>query len=211
MPSRLPETRWPSVPGLADLARVTVEECVNAIERLASPDEYSRTKDNEGRRIREQDGGWVILNHGKYKAKMSADDRREYMREYMEERRKLSVNICKQKLTQLTHSDSYSDTDSNKNKSNTSLVSLADIDAFWKAYPRKVAKQAALKAWNRASKKPIIEVILSALEIQKKSEQWTKDDGQFIPHPATWINAGRWDDEVIEKKPLKLFTLKVDT
>ena len=126
----------------------------------------------------------------------------------MEERRKLSVNICKQKLTQLTHSDSYSDTDSNKNKSNTPLVSLADFDAFWKAYPRKVAKQAALKAWNKATKKPTIEVILSALEIQKKSEQWTKDDGQFIPHPATWINAGRWDDEVIEKKPLKLFSMK---
>lgn len=89
-----------------------------------------------------------------------------------------------------------------KEEKNTPLVSLADFDSFWNAYPRKVGKQSALKAWNKATKKPALPAILSAIEVQKQSEQWTKDGGQFIPHPATWLNAGRWDDEtpVVEQR-----------
>lgn len=42
--------------------------------------------------------------------------------------------------------------------------------------------------------KPVQEKILAAVQAAKRSDQWTKDGGQFIPHPATWINQGRWDD-----------------
>lgn len=66
-----------SFPGLADAARVSLEECRAALDKLASPDEYSRTKDHEGRRVREVDGGWLILNHAKYRHKMSEDYRKE--------------------------------------------------------------------------------------------------------------------------------------
>ena len=41
-----------------------------------------------------------------------------------------------------------------------------------------------------------VEVLLTAIEDQKKSAQWTKDNGQFIPHPATWLNGKRWEDEL---------------
>jgi len=71
------------------------------------------------------------------------------------------------------------------------------FDQFWHTYPKKVGKQATLKAWNRANgKRPPIDKILQALEAQKQSEQWTRDGGQYIPNPATWINQGRWDDEL---------------
>lgn len=66
-----------SLPGLADASRVTLVECVEALRVLASPDEYSRTKAHEGRRIAAVDGGWMILNHAKYRAKMSAEDQKE--------------------------------------------------------------------------------------------------------------------------------------
>ncbi len=36
----------------------------------------------------------------------------------------------------------------------------------------------------------------TAIEVQKQSEQWTKDNGRFIPNPATWLNQGRWEDEL---------------
>ena len=41
-----------------------------------------------------------------------------------------------------------------------------------------------------------LEVLLTAIEKQKESAQWSKDNGQFIPHPTTWLNGKRWEDEV---------------
>lgn len=62
-----------SIPGLADLAKVTVEQCEAAILCFMAPDTYSRTKDFEGRRIEEIDGGWRILNYEKYRDKLSIE------------------------------------------------------------------------------------------------------------------------------------------
>jgi hypothetical protein len=52
-----------SVPGLANLAHVTTEECREALSRFRDPDPDSRTKDYEGRRIEDIDGGWRLFNH----------------------------------------------------------------------------------------------------------------------------------------------------
>jgi hypothetical protein len=76
-----------SVPGLADLARVSIEDCVKALEKLQAPDKWSRNEEHEGRRVEKCGGGWVILNGEHYRALMSADGRREYMRKYMQDSR----------------------------------------------------------------------------------------------------------------------------
>lgn len=68
-----------------------------------------------------------------------------------------------------------------------------DFASFWKAYPRKVGKGAALEAWQKA--KPPIDKCLATIKWQAQSESWRKDSGQFVPHPATWINQERWMDE----------------
>lgn len=71
------------------------------------------------------------------------------------------------------------------------------FETFWKSYPKKVGKDAARKAF--AKRKPddkLLGDILKAIEVQKTTEDWRKSDGQFIPHPATWLNQGRWMDEV---------------
>jgi len=73
---------------------------------------------------------------------------------------------------------------------------LERFNAFWTVYPRKVAKDAAWKAWQR--RRPSAELtqqICAALAWQRQQDGWLKDGGQFIPNPATWINAGRWQDE----------------
>jgi len=82
-----------SLPGLADSARITIPQCQKALEVLASPDPHSRTKDHEGRRIEECDGGWVILNGEKYRNKMSLDERREYQRIKQQEYRDRQKNV----------------------------------------------------------------------------------------------------------------------
>jgi uncharacterized protein YdaU (DUF1376 family) len=72
-----------------------------------------------------------------------------------------------------------------------------DFDLFWNNYPKKTGKEAARKSFNKI--RPNIEVVLKALEWQKRSEQWFKNGGQFIPNPATWINQHRWNDEPPER------------
>lgn len=70
------------------------------------------------------------------------------------------------------------------------------FEVFWKAYPRKVSKDAARKAF--AKRKPTEELLnnmLGAIAKQRLSDQWVKDGGQYIPHPSTWLNNGSWMDE----------------
>lgn len=68
--------------------------------------------------------------------------------------------------------------------------------AFWKAYPKKIGKGAAWKAWSKSNGKPPIEQIISSIQSHIQTEQWLKDNGQYIPNPQTYINQRRWDDEV---------------
>lgn len=70
------------------------------------------------------------------------------------------------------------------------------FEQFWEQYPRKVDKKGTERMFGRI--KGIDELmpqILAALEKQKKSEQWNKDGGQYIPHPKTWLNQERWNDQ----------------
>ena len=70
-----------SMPGLADASRVSLEQCQDALKRLAAPDKYSRTKEHEGRRIREIDGGWELYNYVKYRNLRDDENRRQQIRE----------------------------------------------------------------------------------------------------------------------------------
>jgi hypothetical protein len=86
-----------------------------------------------------------------------------------------------------------------KNEEDSCIISslvLSSFDEFWKLYPKKVGKGAAEKIWNKISAptESLVKIKM-ALEWQKKSEQWNKDSGQFIPLPATYLNQRRWEDE----------------
>ena len=68
---------------------------------------------------------------------------------------------------------------------------------FWKAYPKKVGKQDALKSFKKVNpSKEMVEQMVSVIEEAKKTEQWTKSNGQYIPNPSTWLNQGRWEDDI---------------
>lgn len=71
------------------------------------------------------------------------------------------------------------------------------FDAFYAAYPRKIAKGAARKAWEKAERREpdLLAKCLDALAWQTVSTQWTKDGGEFVPYPATYLNQERYDDE----------------
>jgi hypothetical protein len=73
---------------LALAARVTPEECGRALKKLLSPDKKSRSPENEGRRIEERPGGWVVLNGEKYQKLLSYEERKAYNREKQAEYRR---------------------------------------------------------------------------------------------------------------------------
>lgn len=116
----------------------------------------------------------------------------------------------KQTKAKKADKDTETETDIEKDKNTPPTPSKGageGFDEFWKVYPKKVAKAQALKAWSKL--KPdadLQQVILNALERQKQSAQWQKDNGQFIPYPATWLNNYRWEDvqeQVVQPAPPK--------
>lgn len=119
-----------SVVGLANLARVTVADTEAAIKRLSEPDQYSRTKDNEGRRIVDAPGGYFILNYSMYRQRARVENRREYLKEYMRNRRKQQMlTDVNNGLTTVNPSASASSSSSDPEggcKGEKSLI-LADI------------------------------------------------------------------------------------
>jgi hypothetical protein len=94
-----------------------------------------------------------------------------------------------------------SESNTNPNPNNAQ-VREDRFQKFWDAYPRHEAKQTAKKSFDKLNPDDLLlETMLTAVERWKQSEQWTKDGGQFIPHPATWLNQKRWEDE--PPKPAK--------
>ena len=90
----------------------------------------------------------------------------------------------------------------NNNSSNKGRTPNDMFETFWKAYPRKVNKQAAQKAFNKLKpSEDLFKAIMAGLENHKKSKQWTRDDGQYIPHASTWLNGKRWEDELESAAP----------
>lgn len=89
------------------------------------------------------------------------------------------------------------------NASTPSALPTSPIDdlfpKFWKLYPRKVGKDKAEKAWAKLKvNQSLYDVMVAALAKQVLTPDWTKERGQFIPHPATWLNGKRWQDEIPE-------------
>lgn len=75
-----------------------------------------------------------------------------------------------------------------------------EFEIFWQAYPKKKAKGTAERAFEKAIKKTDLDTLLCAIEDQKDSKQWQEKNGQFIPYPATWLNAECWKDELIKEE-----------
>jgi len=73
------------------------------------------------------------------------------------------------------------------------------FERFWQSYPNRKAKGNAIKAWEKAIKITTPETIIAAVHANKNGQDWIKDNGRFIPHPASWLNAHGWLDEI--KKP----------
>lgn len=114
--------------------------------------------------------------------------------------RQLAATCGEKSLESESESESEIESESERRKAQDRW-----FEKFWSVYPRKVNKVGARKAFDRIRPdESLLNRIIAAVEKQKTSDQWTKDGGQFIPHPATWLNGHRWEDELAPAKPGKI-------
>lgn len=70
---------------------------------------------------------------------------------------------------------------------------IVEFDDFWAMYPRRVAKKDARRAWEKIPEKTRAVIVTALFEWRRI---WLdRNEIDFIPHPATWLNGERWEDE----------------
>jgi hypothetical protein len=183
--------QFAAVRNVAHRARVTVKEAEDALHKLESPDPESSDPDNEGRRLERVPGGWLVLNAEKHRQLVTRAviqaQTRERVRRHREKKRTSNAAVT----------PSEAEAEAKKKEPRARDARSEDgFERFWAMYPRRTAKAAAVKAWARLKpSSELVSTMLAALAWQVKQEQWTRDGGQFVPYPATWLHAGHWEDE----------------
>lgn len=101
--------------------------------------------------------------------------------------------------------NSNSNSNSNSNAPQGEVYSET-FESFWKKYPRKIGKGAAWRAWKSSPPGLYEKIISSVVEHHSRDPAWKRDGGQYIPHPATYLNQKRWEDEIpnLEKTITKI-------
>ncbi|MCI6057072.1 hypothetical protein [Anaerotignum sp.] len=88
-----------------------------------------------------------------------------------------------------------------KEDGGTVFDAAAAFEIFYKAYPNKKNVKTARTRWEKMKVTPeLYREIMEGLKRAKNSQEWTKDDSAYIPHPATWLNGEGWKNEY---KPLR--------
>lgn len=186
---------------------------VGLANRLWSEDVLTELASNDGDApsISERDGVYVI--HG-YADMQETRAQRERKREMLREngrkgglaKRKQNAKPLPSKLPSKMLSKNVAEEEKEEEKEIYTPYSpprgddsdSSDFIEFYDAYPRHVGKQAAARAFKKAAKKVSPSVIITAAE--RLAADPNLPDKQFIPHPATWLNQGRWDDEPLPER-----------
>lgn len=186
-----------------DFEESTVQLALEALERL-------------GMIFRDADGILAVTGWEEHQNIEGMDRIREQTRKRVAEHRSrkkqlelpdrygnVTVTVCN-----ATDKEEDIDIDKDIDKDNNTCsfcdAQNADFESFWKVYPKKVAKKEAFKAFKKI--KTPVSVLIDAVEKQKKSDQWTRDHGQYIPYPTTWLNQERWVMEDDDQKTNQKFS-----
>lgn len=213
-----------TVDALRRRANLSREECEDALSRLTSPDVASSSPAEEGRRVIPiEQNLWQIVNYVHYREMRDPEEQREKTRQRVQRYRERQhgntpVTPCNAPVTpgnDIAEAEAEAEADTKdiadgnapvtpcnacnavtpaQTKREREAEEERQFSEFWAVYPRKVAKPVALKAFRAAIATATLADLLAGVERWSRSRQWAKDDGQYIPHPATWLNQRRWED-----------------
>lgn len=206
-----------SIPGLAKMAGVSIADTEAALKKFQEPDQYSRTPEFEGRRIKPCDGGWTLLNHGKYRRLMSTEERREYNRQKQAEYRQrkkdedgnesITVNDSEQ-CQHIAEAEAEADTDTKEEEKKESASE--EFETAWNSLPEPFPKIRAMTGSRKSSlrermKEPFWrEHWRTALDRMSKSSfcrgqndrKWIGDVDFFLrPDSVAKIMEGKYDQK----------------
>lgn len=192
------------VKNLAARARVSDEACAAAVKAFESPDEDSGDPEFDGRRIEPFPGGWHILNAHKYRGLVTKAIARENTRirtARWRAKKKTTDDSGNSGDASVTHSDALvTKRDHSVTPSVSVSISTSDkkhmlkpdglsFDIFWQAYPKKVNRKKAEAKWKKLSKENRAKAYVDC------QTRFKDTDYEFIPHPTTYLNGERWNDE----------------
>jgi hypothetical protein len=163
-----------SIPGLAHLARVTLQEVEAALATFSGPDPYSRTPENEGRRIESVTGGWRLLNHGLYRARRDADETKDRKRDWDRQNRPSGHARTKESPTQsdavrqIRPNPTQAEADTEKDQELGAKAPSTDKPSTDAAERLAQVTDEAIEAYNRLLAGPLSLPKASAVGIDKK-------------------------------------------
>ncbi len=175
---------------------------INAVILYASGQEYEHMLQGAERIAFRFLKGQVDRNQAISDARAKAREKKEQPEPeaYKEEQPITNENKSEQNTTNFPKEEENKNKKENKNKNkeenkNEQSVREDRFSRFWAAYPRKEAKPAAKRAFDKLDPgEEQLGTMIAAIDHWRRSAQWQEDGGRYIPHPATWLNQRRWED-----------------
>lgn len=145
------------------------------------------------------DSRWNLMNWEK--RQFASDTSKARVAKHRALQKEKQAIVSNANVTLLKRNDNALDTDTDTDKKNTEPVGFLK---FWKTWPstdRKQAKGKCLEAWKKAHGERDAAVILSHVEKLKSSNDWLKENGQYIPAPLVYLNGRKWDGAEVSTTP----------
>ena len=111
------------------------------------------------------------------------------------------IQICKESINKNDNTPINKNVKENNTSINNTSITKENIkerfDKFWNAYPKKKSK-GVVEKWFTKNKpsEDLVNEMIDKINLLKTTEQWKKNNGQYIPYPSTWLNAKGWEDEI---------------
>lgn len=186
---------FPSQQTIADemgLSERTVRSALADLEELGVIERVRRHSSSRGKASRLPDG-YVLLPNGKQPATVAVTKRKQ----------PATTTQATGKIAQSTlliEEEPVEEEPDAREARSTSDLDAEAFDRFYAAFPRKVGKQAARKAFMLAVKRGADRDVIVAGAERFAADPNLPTDRQFIPHPSSWLNAGRWEDEPLPSR-----------
>lgn len=185
---------------IAKWSHKTEQEVLDALAVLQAPDLKRLEKQPfDGRRVQKVEDGWLVLNGETYRKRISDEMRKARLRRaqsnFREKHKQPSTEYLdgEDRFVEAENAGNQALADEIASEASRRVeAKKAVAEKIYQAYPYKVGKPAALRAIAKAMKSTPPERLL---EITRAFADRKNGDAAFVPHPATWFNQERYNDD----------------